>query len=130
VRLPATACILLIASLIPTTGGCGNSVILDGSWRLISNGVESLGHLQHDQVPSFEISGTSMSGFDGCNKFSSRLDDPGSTTATRMGCAEETIMLPLDFANLRQHLDSGSVKDGKLHIPAHQTYPAVILERY
>ncbi len=63
-------------------------------------------------------------GFDGCNRFSGRLDAPGEIVATRRGCPDATLKLPLDLNRLAEHIHSGKLAGGWLRIPARWGFPA------
>jgi heat shock protein HslJ len=102
---------------------------LDGTWRLVSVDSRPLGQLPADQVPFFTVTGTTVSGFDGCNSFFGRIDQPGNINATRRGCSEETIKLPLDLNDLRSHLQTGTVDKNSLSVPARGQFPTSMFER-
>jgi heat shock protein HslJ len=102
---------------------------LDGTWRLVSVDSRPVGQLPVGQVPFFKITGMTVSGFDGCNSFSGRIDQPDNISATRRGCPEETIKLPLDLGDLLSHLQTGTVNKNSLSVPARGQFPASILER-
>lgn len=102
---------------------------LDGTWRLVSVDSKPLGQLPVDRVPFFTVTGMEISGYDGCNRFSGRLDQPGNIAATRMGCPETTVKLPLDLGDLLPHLQTGTVRQNSLSIPARGPFPASVFER-
>ena len=66
----------------------------------------------------FTIEGQAIQGFDGCNEFSGRLDQPGSIGSTRRGCPEHALRLPLDMSDPMPRLRSGNIENGTLTLPA------------
>ena len=103
---------------------------LDGSWRLVAIGAKRLAPMTASRVPFFVIDGEEVTGFDGCNDFSGRIDQPWGIVTTRIGCPESEIKLPLDLGNFLSHLRSGIVLENTLSIPATGLYPASVFERY
>ncbi|MGI9504547.1 MAG: META domain-containing protein, partial [Geminicoccaceae bacterium] len=74
--------------------------------------------------PFFEIKGTGIKGFDGCNRFFGSLDKPGAISSTRRACPESTLKLPLDLSDLDAHLQTGCIKGDQFTIPASGRYPS------
>src|SRR5262245_27783503 len=105
------------------------SARLEGTWRLVSVDARPLGQLPISQVPFFTVTGMTVNGFDGCNSFSGRIDQPGSIVATRRGCPEEIIKLPLDLGDLSAHLQTGTIDKNSLSVPARGRFPASTFER-
>lgn len=105
---------------------------LDGSWRLVAIDSKPLAPMPASRVPFFVINGDGkeVSGFDGCNDFSGRIDNPGGIMTTRIGCPESAIKLPLDLGSFLNHLRSGIILENTISIPAAGLYPASIFERY
>ena len=102
---------------------------LDGTWRLVSVDSRPLRQLPAGQVPFFTVTRRTVSGFDGCNNFSGRIDQPGNISATRRGCPETTIKLPLDLGDLLSHLQTGTIDKNSLSVPARGQFPASMFER-
>lgn len=102
---------------------------LEGTWRLVSIDSRPLGQLPVSQVPFFTIKGMTVNGFDGCNTFSGRIDQPGNISATRRGCSEEAIKLPLDLDDLLSHLQTGTIDKNSLSVPTRGQFPASRFER-
>jgi heat shock protein HslJ len=102
---------------------------LEGTWSLVSVDSRPLRQLPADQVPYFTITGMTISGFDGCNSFDGRIDRPGNISATRRGCLEDTIKLPLDLGDLPSHLQTGTIDKNSLSVPARGQFPASMFER-
>ena len=122
----------IIIGLVTCVACVGASVDANrfaGTWRLVSVDSRPLGPLPADQVPVFTVTGTNVSGFDGCNTFSGSIDQPGEISATRMGCREGAIKLPLDLGNLLAHLQTGTIKENSLSVPANGQFPASMFER-
>ena len=74
------------------------------------------------EVPSggaeiyFEITGQSITGYDGCNRFGGRRTDPSRMRKTQRACSPETTPLPLDFSDLTQQLSRATIRDGNLFV--------------
>ena len=101
---------------------------LDGTWRLLS--VDSRPVAKGlAGLPYFTVKGQLISGFDGCNQFSGRLDQPVSIAATRMGCAEGAVKLPLDLSKVAAHLDAGKIGKKYLELPGRKPFPASVFVR-
>ena len=102
---------------------------LEGTWRLVSIDSKPLRQLPADQVPYFTITGMTVSGFDGCNSFDGRIDQPGNISSTRRGCLEDTIKLPLDLGDLLPHLQAGTIEKNSLSVPPRDQFPSSMFER-
>ena len=120
-----------IIAVVGISNACATASIasLEGTWRLVSVDSRPLRQLPADQVPYFTITGMSISGFDGCNSFDGRIDQPGNISATRRGCLEDTIKLPLDLGDLPSHLQTGTIDKNSLSVPARGQFPASMFER-
>jgi len=116
ILIAATLCAAIIGGA--TIGHAFAGASLDGTWRLVSVDSRPLGQLPADQVPFFTVTGMTVSGFDGCNSFFGRIDQPGNISATRRGCPETTIKLPLDLGDLPSHLQTGTIDKNSLSVPA------------
>lgn len=129
--LPILAALIIIgaAMCFACAGTSVDATRFAGTWRLVAVDSRPLGPLPADQVPVFTVIGTRVSGFDGCNTFSGRIDQPGEISATRMGCREGAIQLPLDLGNLLAHLQTGTIKEKSLSVPANGQFPASVFER-
>ena len=101
---------------------------LDGTWRLVSIASRPVGRAPAG-VPFFTVKGPIITGFDGCNRFSGRLDQPLSIATNRMGCAEGAVKLPLDLSNAGAHLNSGTIGEKYLELPARRQFPAATFVR-
>ena len=90
---------------------------LQGNWMMNAPSTDERA------LPRFTIDGQSIQGFDGCNEFSGRLDQPGSIGSTRRGCPEQTLRLPFDLSDPMPRLRSGKIEKGKLTLPADGRFP-------
>jgi heat shock protein HslJ len=90
-----------------------NVADLQGSWKLIAPS-----STDEKALPRFTIEGQAIQGFDGCNEFSGRLDQPGSIGSTRRGCPEHALRLPLDMSDPMPRLLSGNIENDTLTLPA------------
>lgn len=120
---------VIAAAVMSNACASTNFANFDGTWRLVSVDSKPLKQLPTEQIPYFTISGITINGFDGCNSFSGQIDQPGNIGATRRGCPENAIKLPLDFGDLPSHLQSGSIENDMLSIPARGPFPASLFER-
>ena len=79
---------------------------LQGRWQL-----ETLGDRAVDtpRPVYFEINGTTIVGFDGCNTFGGPLGTPARIRVGQRGCVGENVVLPLDLAN-----PVGQLRNGRL----------------
>lgn len=120
-----------IIAVVGISNACATASLasLEGTWRLVSIDSRPLRQLPADQVPYFTITGIAVSGFDGCNSFDGRIDQPGNISSTRRGCLEDTIKLPLDLGDLPSHLQTGTIDKNSLSVPARGQFPASMFER-
>lgn len=132
------ACLLLLSTL----GGCltvgADAVLnyahadppLDGTWWLVSSGSGASGQLPANEAPFFTVTDMTVQGFDGCNHFSGRLDQPGEINSTRAGCSDSVVRLPLDLNDLLTHLKTGRFENGVLIVPARGRFPEATFIRH
>jgi len=132
--LPGT--LLLCAAIAvgaATCGACSGAAVdtarFAGTWRLTEIDSRRLVPMPADQVPFLVVSGNGVSGFDGCNTFDGRLDQPGKISSTRLGCPGGAVRLPLDLGNLLAHLQTGVMTENSLRVPAQGDFPASVFER-
>jgi heat shock protein HslJ len=102
---------------------------LQGSWRLVEINSQPVPPTSEHQLPVFTIKNQSIEGFDGCNSFWGRLDQPDSITSTRMGCVEGFLKLPLDLTNPLSHLKTGRIDNEILTLPKRKEIPPSVFER-
>jgi heat shock protein HslJ len=102
---------------------------LDGTWWLVSSGSRSLVHLPPNEVPFFAVTDMTVQGFDGCNSFSGRLDQPGEINSNRVGCSDSAVRLPLDLNDLLTHLKTGRIENNVLRVPARGSFPEATFVR-
>lgn len=72
----------------------------------------------------FLINGNRIEGFDGCNSFSGILGEKLSLNTSRMGCQEGVRRLSLDLNDATSHLNSGTLENDVLLLPARSGLPA------
>lgn len=97
---------------------------LQGGWKLVEIKSRPVRPVAANALPGFTIKDQSIEGFDGCNTFAGRLDQPGSIVATRRGCPEKVLKLPLDLADPMSHLRAGKIDRARLVLPARGPIPA------
>lgn len=102
---------------------------LAGSWKLVEVQSRPVRPGSPDAVPGFTIRDQSIEGFDGCNRFWGRLDQPGGIASTRRGCPEGALRLPLDLSDPAAHLATGRLDQGRLILPATRGLPESVFER-
>lgn len=84
---------------------------LDGRWDLKS--------VDGRPVPTgrrvhFQIDGMQIEGFDGCNSFGGRLDQPGTLVASQRACADGARILLLDLSDPWRQLKGATVTKDRL----------------
>ncbi len=97
---------------------------LEGTWQLEAIDSVAITDSSGKQTPFFEIKGSGVKGYDGCNRFFGSLDQPGAISSTRRACPDATLTLPLDLNDLHAHLQTGCQSGDQLTIPARGSYPA------
>jgi heat shock protein HslJ len=102
---------------------------LDGTWELVEIDSRPIARPTSGERLTFTIKGSTIEGFDGCNTFSGRLDQPGGIASTRRGCADDIVKLPLDLANAKSHLEAGRIDGERLLLPARPGIPASVFAR-
>jgi heat shock protein HslJ len=102
---------------------------LQGSWKLVEIASQPVQPAAVNALPVFTIKDQSIEGFDGCNSFWGRLDQPGSIASTRRGCLEGSLKLPLDLTDPMSHLKAGRIDKGRLILPEREEIPESIFER-
>jgi len=129
--LSASMLLVAIIAIAAIGNACATTSLasLEGTWRLVSVNSKRLEQLPADQVPYFKVTGIMVSGFDGCNSFDGRIDQPGNISSTRRGCLENTIKLPLDLGDFRSQLKAGTINKNSLSMPAYGQFPAAMFER-
>jgi len=110
-------------------GGCLSAADLQGSWKLLEIQSKPVRVAPGSEPPMFTIKEQSIEGFDGCNRFGGRLDQPGRIFSTQMGCPEGTLMLPLDLADPLSQLKTGRIEEGKLILPERGGMPSAVFQR-
>jgi heat shock protein HslJ len=111
---------------------CAGSLItkdLEGNWRLVEITSQPVQPTAGHALPMFTVKDQAIEGFDGCNRFWGRLDQPGSMMSTRRGCPAGTLKLPLDLADPLAHLEAGRVVQGRLILPQRGDIPEAVFER-
>lgn len=100
----------------------------EGRWLLAELGQRSLREVAAQRRPGFSVQGDAIQGFDGCNQFNGRLDQPGSVVATRRACPD-AIPMPLDLADPLAHLRAARVEGNRLVLPGREGRPGGVFER-
>lgn len=101
----------------------------NGTWTLVEIDSKPVASDAGAALPSFTVKDQAIEGFDGCNTFSGRLDRPGSITATRRGCPEDALKLPLNLADPMSQLKEGRIEKDRLLLPAREGMPASVFKR-
>ena len=97
---------------------------LEGMWQLEAIDSIAVADTSGKQRPFFDIKGSGVRGYDGCNRFFGSLDKPGSISSTRRACPEPVLKLPLNLSDLNAHLQTGCIRGDQLTIPARGSYPS------
>lgn len=126
VKTSVAAIFTCLVALVASASGTAAS--LDGTWELSSVGSQPVRKGPVD-LPYFNVTGDLISGFDGCNRFSGRLGQSLEIAATRRGCAEGAVRLPLDLSNAAAHLRTAKIGEMYLELPARGAFPASVFIR-
>jgi heat shock protein HslJ len=102
---------------------------LQGSWKLMEIQSKPVQVAAGNEPPMFTIKDQSIEGFDGCNRFGGRLDQPGRIMSTQMGCPDGKLKLPVDLADPMSHLKEGRIEKGRLILPERGGLPSSVFER-
>jgi heat shock protein HslJ len=102
---------------------------LQGSWKLVEIQSQPVQPAAVNALPMFTVKDQSIEGFDGCNNFWGRLDQPGSIASTRRGCPDGSLKLPLDLTDPMSHLKASRVDKGRLILPERAEIPESVFER-
>jgi heat shock protein HslJ len=102
---------------------------MQGRWSLVEIASRPVHSSASSSVPWFAIKQHAIEGFDGCNEFSGSLDTPGSIAATRRGCPDGAVKLPLDLADPMPQLKAGRVVGDRLVLPAVGTMPGFVMRK-
>jgi len=84
---------------------------LKGRWDLIS--VKGL-PIPAGRRAHFQIDGTQFQGFDGCNSFGGRLDQPKMLVMSQRACADGMKILPLDLRDPWRQLKAATISNDRL----------------
>jgi heat shock protein HslJ len=101
---------------------------LQGTWKLVEVNSHAVRPSAATALLLFTIMDESIEGFDGCNDFWGRLDQPGTVSSTRRGCPDDVLKLPLDLSDPMSHLKSGQIEQGRLILPQRNAIPAAVFE--
>ncbi len=109
------------ALFITALAGPALAGAFDGTWVLSQIGGEPV---KTSAPPYFTIHGHEISGFDGCVRFTGRIDVPKGIMFSEAPCQQGAVMLPFSLRRLHAALAQAWVKNGTLHVPAGDGYPA------
>lgn len=114
---------------IPACAGPLTPGNLQGTWKLIEMNSRPVPPATADALPRFTIKDQAIEGFDGCNQFWGRLDQPGSIASTRRACPDGSLRLPLDLTDPWAHLRAGRIDKARLILPERGNMTASVFER-
>jgi len=117
-----------VGAIAAFPGSLTNSDV-QGQWRLAEIRFQPVRPAAKSELPMFIIKDQSIEGFDGCNSFWGRLDQPGTMTSTRRGCVDGALKLPLDLTDPMSHLKAGRIDKGRLILPERGAIPGSVFER-
>jgi heat shock protein HslJ len=129
VRMMMTGLVAFGISAIAAFAGSLTTNDLQGSWKLAEIQSQPVRPATVNALPMFTIKVQSIEGFDGCNSFWGRLDQPGNIASTRRGCLDGSLKLPLDLTDPMSHLKAGRIDKGRLILPKREAIPASVFER-
>jgi hypothetical protein len=113
--------VVLSICLIGALAGPASAGQFDGTWVLTQVGGQPV---KTPEPPYFTLHGHEVSGFDGCVRFSGRIDVPKGIMFSEAPCQQGAVMLPFSLRRLPEALGQAWAKNGILHIPAGDGYPA------
>ena len=87
---------------------------LQGRWTLLSINAEEV---ITDQDAWFELNGTLIVGFDGCNNFGGDLSSSHPLRQSQRGCEEVTFEFPLDLSRPLEQLKEATLQGDELTLP-------------
>jgi heat shock protein HslJ len=122
----------LVVFCVSAIAACASSLTvsdLQGSWKLVEINSQPVRPVAADALPMFTIKDQWIEGFDGCNSFWGRLDQPGSIASTRRGCLDGSLKLGLDLTDPMSHLQAGRIDMEKLILPARAEMPESVFKR-
>lgn len=102
-----------ITCFVFSNPGCSAEIAdIQGRWTLVAISGAPTG----SSSPSvhFEIKGTAISGFDGCNSFAGSLDKPDAIIATQRACAAGGP--PFDVSDLVRNMRLATLVAGRLTV--------------
>lgn len=102
---------------------------VQGRWSLVELASQPVPPSTSGSVPWFKIKRGVIEGYDGCNEFSGSLDSPGSIVATRRGCSNGALKLPLDLNDPVPQLKAGKIIGKKLLLPTLGTMPGFVMRK-
>ncbi len=88
---------------------------LKGRWTL--EAIDGVSLAPDKEEVYFEISSQTITGYDGCNRFGSSINQPTPAQRGQRGCPSDAVPLPLDFSNLAAQLDQATVDGNSLSLP-------------
>lgn len=115
---------ILAAALVLTLTACNSieAASMDGKWYLSNYGGQTVSRTAN--TPFFVIDGNTITGFDGCNQFGGKLDDPNSLRVGQRACAGDYIKIPIDLSNAQNQLSNATLDGDLLTVPATGPFPA------
>lgn len=87
---------------------------LQGRWTLISINAENV---VTDQDVWFELKGTRIVGFDGCNNFGGDLSSSRPLRKSQRGCEDDSFEFPLDLSRPVEQLNRATLEGDELALP-------------
>jgi hypothetical protein len=129
IRMLMTGLAVFGVGAIAARAGSLTTRDLQGSWQLVEINSQPVRPAVGGALLAFTITDGSIEGFDGCNSFWGRLDQPGSMASTRRGCPDGSLKLPLDLTDPMSHLKAGRIDTGRLMLPERAGIPASVFTR-
>jgi hypothetical protein len=65
----------------------------------------------------FQIDGQNIVGYDGCNSFGGRVDQPTTIRRSQRACPSGTLVLPLDLSDPAAQLRNAIIEGNRLLLP-------------
>lgn len=89
-----------------------NTTHLQGRWAL-----QTLNGNRIETEIFFEIDGTKITGFDGCNNFGGRVDAPSRLVMSQRACASKKALPLINISEIITQLRSAKVSNSRMTVP-------------
>lgn len=124
--LVCTVVMALVAGCVIAQEKRLDNEALQGRWELVTVDNQPV---DAESEMYFSIDGETITGFDGCNRFSGALQAPGSLVMTQRGCTAPEFEFPLNLADPRGQLSAATVENDRLTLPTIDNSGTAVFQR-